>query len=170
MSDSYEGFRPLPQVPQGIDRDWPGPQPRQEYAAGERERFEAIRAELDRPLQAAQIKPSMPQAGHTPQSYERDLLRELSTHTRQYSALKTSTSPVLRQPRLLDQYKDEIVAEAMDEPRRRGELRPVVTKDRAGREITEFIGAKVWLDAFRAPVFESPIFVDGKPRRAPTIL
>jgi hypothetical protein len=150
MSDNeYKEFTP---VRQGVDRDWPGPQPRQSYAVGEKEAFNRVRSELDRALQISGVAPSQPQEGHRdPRDYERSLLRELAFHTKQYSALKNPTSPVFKAPGLLDRYKGEILAEVMTEPHRQNRLAEIKSVDRTGRTIHEYVGPKrLWMSDFRA--------------------
>lgn len=139
-------------VRQGVDRDWPGPSPKESFAVGEREAFNHIRAELDRPLQIAGVAPSQPQQGFTPKTYEHALLRELAGHTQQFSKLKDPTSPVFKSPALLDKHKGEILAEVMSEPHRQNRLVEVKTTDATGRAIVETVGPKsLWMSRYKAP-------------------
>jgi len=133
-------------IPKGLDLDWPGPQPKSEsdFQPGERAVYEEIRAGLDAALQVCGVVPSMPQMGHTPASYERQLVDALSLHTPR----RTQASPQMP-PDEMAKHRARVVAEALREPARKGELREVVTVDRSGREIHEFYGVKSWMNRFR---------------------
>lgn len=69
-------------VPKGIDADPIGMFPRQSPMSGEeRAQFEAVRARLDRVLQATKIRPLTPQENISPAAYEASLLKEIAKHT-----------------------------------------------------------------------------------------
>lgn len=157
---SYSDLEIVPPKPQGVDRDFPGPCVKTDYAPGEKAAFDEVRARLDRPLQVCQIAPLQPQERHDPASYEADLLAVVAQHTERFTTFDASHGPLLRK------YANQIVADAMHEPARKGELREVVIVDRAGREIREFVGAKKsWLSQFEGPVMTGSICIDGQPQR-----
>lgn len=147
-------------VKTGIDRDWLGPAPKATFKPGEKEAFQAVRDRLDRVLQVTRTVPSFPQHSHTPESYEQDLLAVVAQHSEKFSTFDRQHGLLLRK------YAPQIIQDAMREPHRKGELREVVTVDRSGREIREYVGSKSgWLGAFKGPVQVSAIHIDGQPQR-----
>jgi hypothetical protein len=151
------GYAREPAVRMGVDRDWPGSQPRQDYRPGEKDLFDAVRSELDVPLQIAGITPSMPQVGHRDAvDYRRGLLRELAGKTSTHSALKTSKSPALQRPAVVDQFKNEIVNAVMNLPYAENRLARIDQTDRTGRVISSYVGPKsLWMAPYRAPALIS---------------
>lgn len=156
---AYSDLEVVPPVPQGLDKDWPGPAPKETFKLGEREAFQAARDRLDRVLQVTRIVPSYPQQYHTPATYEEGLLAEVAKHSERFTTFDRQHG------KLLTKYAKSIVEDAMSEPRRQGRLAEIKTVDRSGRTVTEFVGAKTWLDQFRAPVTVSAIYLDGQPQR-----
>ncbi|CAE6944127.1 hypothetical protein R75471_05524 [Paraburkholderia domus] len=157
---SYHDLEIVPPKPQGVDRDFPGPCVKTDYAPGEKAAFQAVRQRLDRPLQVCGIAPLQPQERHDPASYEADLLAVVAQHTERFTTFDASHGPLLRK------YANQIVADAMHEPARKGELREVRTTDRSGREITEYVGSKKsWMQHFEGPTMLGTFYVNGQPQR-----
>jgi hypothetical protein len=168
-NDDYSGYVPLKPTARAnsIDSDHVGPNPRQTpLSQAERQQFEAIREKLDRALQATGVVPSMPQESQSPQQYEASLLRALAKHTSGRAARLEFSPQETPEGTIKTLEKLDVVADAIDAPRREGRLAAIRTTDRTGREITEFTGDKSqWMRSFKAPVLASPIHLDGVPQR-----
>jgi hypothetical protein len=146
-------------VPKGLDADFAGPAPKRDFRPGEAAGFEGIRASLDRVLQVCDIAPSQPQTGHDLKTYTRDLLAEVAKHTVKYSTFASRKGS----PDAHLEYAERIIADAMEEPYRKGVLREIKTVDRSGREVFEFVGNKSqWMSRWKGPV-QQMTHVDGIP-------
>lgn len=133
-------------------------EPKEVFAPGEREAFQAARDRLDRAMQVAGIAPTYPQSHQTPATYERALLNVLAQHTVNYTrsdCLRASDEQVQR---MRDGVRDGmgalktpgILDEALAEPYRKGIMREVKIVDRTGRESTEFVGPKsIWMNPLK---------------------
>ncbi|MFM0051769.1 hypothetical protein [Caballeronia grimmiae] len=132
----------------------------------QRRPYEATRQRLDRALQAVREAPFAPQHGETPEAYRRRLLGNLATHTVTHRRLDTRSITADS----IDRFEMRIAAEALDSPRRMGTLAPIHSRDRAGRECTEFVGdVGAWLNDFKAPAIVSPPCINGVPQQIPVI-
>jgi hypothetical protein len=154
MSDysQFQTVRPR----SAFDGDNPGLTPRS-FAYGEDEQFAAVRRELDRPLQVARVVPTHPQMGESVHQYKTTLLMDLSAQSDNHR-LKDK-----RMVEHLHRWQGELVADVMAAPAQRGELRPVKVFDQAGRECTEYVGAKSsWMAPFKG-VTQRMIGVNEKP-------
>lgn len=144
-----------------MQADMPGSNPAP-LSYGERLPFYAARDRVDRAIQANRVYPSKPQEGETPELYERRLTRELMPHCTSYGPMSLARVPA----DLFKGIQATVVKEAMEAPARRGELVPIKSKDRVGREVTEFEGRmSCWLDQFRGPCLATGILIDGVPQR-----
>jgi hypothetical protein len=145
-----------------FDGDIPGSKPRDFSNSADATQFEAVRRELDRPLQVAKIAPEFPQQGQSVRDYKTQLLLDLSNK---------SSGHRLHDKRMTDwlHYRqDEVIADVMGGPARRGELAPIRTIDRTGRESTEWVGPKsAWMDQHKAPA-QLMKTLNGKPFVIPT--
>jgi len=150
--------------PNTIDADYVGPNPRSTpFGPGEREQFQAVRSRLDRALQVCRITPSTPQEKQTPVEYEAELLRALQNHTTKPISFSAQDTP---EGVIATCTRRNVVADALAEPYRKGELRQVLTFDQAGREIREFVGVKSqWMNPLKSPAIISPIYIDDVPQQ-----
>jgi hypothetical protein len=130
----------------GIDADFPFVNPKTSYKPGEKEQFEAIRSDLDVPLQIIRAEPYQPQEGQTPLTYQITLLNELAK-------ANPGRSPMLRadfDARDVQGAFHEVVDPVLDMPRRQGRLAEIKKIDRTGRKYSEFIGSKAaWMSRFK---------------------
>jgi len=130
-------------VRRGIDADWSGPFPRQEFAPGERQEFENIRAALDTPLQVASLEPFQPQVHQQPLDYQIGLLNAVAKKVR-FPMLSEQTPA-----EEVQRFGPKIVGAVLAQPAREGRLAEIKKVDRTGREYSEFVGAKsAWMNPF----------------------
>ena len=146
--------------------DQPGPAPK-DLTNAELPQFMTVRDQYDKPLQIAGAIPIAPQAScRSVADYERQLLADLARKSAGYTRLDCASIPDEMMPR----YRERIVGDAMGAPHREGVLREVITTDRVGREIHEFVGLKTWLSPFRAPAFRMVSMNDQPVGVLPTIV
>ncbi|MFM0135664.1 hypothetical protein [Caballeronia grimmiae] len=163
MSDDLDTPRVVPATL--TEADFPGSNTADlDYT--QRRPYEATRQRLDRALQACGEVPFAPQHGETPESYRRRLLGNLATHTATHRRLDTRSITADS----IDRFEMRIAAEALAEPERKGTLAPIHSRDRAGRECTEFVGdVGAWLNDFKSPAIVSPPCINGVPQQIPVI-
>lgn len=140
-------------VKQGYERDPGGLLPKnvdpREYHA-----YQAVRAELDRPLQVVGAIPAWPQQEcRCPDDYRRQLLRDIARHTRDYARVDTK---FISDDKLME-MQAKIVADALAQPGRQGRLAEVKTTDRTGRNVSEFVGDTGWFRGMKGPIFATGI-------------
>ncbi|KIG09813.1 hypothetical protein BurMR1_3050 [Burkholderia sp. MR1] len=132
----------------------------------QRRPYEATRQRLDRALQACGEVPFAPQHGETPESYRRRLLGNLAVHTETHRRLDTRSITADS----IDRFEMRIAAEALAEPARKGTLAPIHSKDRSGRQVTEYVGdIASWLAPFKDVTRLGVIHRDGVPQPIPTV-
>jgi hypothetical protein len=156
MSNAAE----VQEVPTGTLADPSGLSPAQLHA-GERQQFDAVRADFDTPLQVARITPAQPQERQTVDDYRRGLLYALSKH---------ADVPLIPDARYVGQanlpeVQRRIVQGVMTAPHRAGELREVLHVDRSGRAVREFHGVKSWMRPYQATGGVSGIYAPADPIR-----
>jgi hypothetical protein len=124
----------------------------------ERDEFAGIQARADRVFQAsAKILPSP--GDETASEYRVRLMRSLQSET---SLRKTDLGAVINDSAALAKTEERIYAEAMETASRADALRPIVTTDACGRQITEFVGnMNSWMREFKKPAMIGSIFVEN---------
>ncbi|WP_109481511.1 hypothetical protein [Paraburkholderia sp. C35] len=149
-------------------------QPKEVFAPGEREAFQAKRDRLDRAMQVAGICPVFPQSHQTPATYERALLDVLTEHTVNYTRADCLRASDEQLQIMRDGVRDGmgrlktpgILDEVLAEPHRKGIMKEIKTVDQSGREWTEFVGPKsLWMNPLKGQIQGTCIAVDGKPQR-----
>jgi hypothetical protein len=144
-------------VSKGTDRDYPGGVPKTVFDGNERQQFEEVRERLDDALQVAGVSPFQPQAFQDPLKYELGLLNVLAKKVRHpMLSEQMPASDVAR-------FRDKIINAVLAQPAREGRLCGVIKRDRAGREVHTFYGAKTWMRPFQANAQTSPLFDGNQP-------
>lgn len=148
MSDqATAGYLHLPTAPDRYRYDYRGTNPAESTYD-----YRPLRDQYAKPLALNSVVPNQPQQGMSADEYERALLAHLAPHTEQFSRVDVARMPLSR----IAQVRDQIVREAERAPERRGELSSFTYQDHAGREVTEFSGAKSsWMDTYKAPGFNA---------------
>jgi hypothetical protein len=135
--------------------------------------FDQVASEYAVPVQIAGLRTSIIEIckndAATPDELRRSLTRQLQATLPKSVPLSVradaSSMPDAEFARTEAKVKAAVVAAAHDSPT----LRAVVSKDRAGREVTEFFGKKSWMGAYaRQP--QLMVKIDGSPVRLPVIL
>jgi len=148
-------------------KDVPGAAPKTFKSDFERQVFESVRERADRPIQASGSVVTVPQQGDTPASYRATLVSEVVERTNLAGA-----GSLLAQASDMGALENVVFSAAMATPEAQGRLAPIVTVDRAGREITEWVGdKKQWLKPFVATP-QIGAFCDerGRFQRTPVLL
>ena len=159
----YASLQNTTPIQQGFERDPSGAMPKQRIDPHEYAAYQAVRAELDRPIQVVGATPTYPQqdTARTPAAYRRQLLGSIAMHTREYQRYQCQYIPDDK----LQSMQAAIVADALATPAREGRLAEVKIVDRTGREISEFVGDKAWFRSMKGRVQATGIVIDGIPRR-----
>lgn len=142
-------------------KDWRGdnPKPDYEWTPGEAFGFERVRMRCDRALQATKTLPTVPQRNESVTTYERRLLGELKAHAPSCKRYDFSWGTAEQ----VAEIAPKLLREAIEAPKRRGELVEIKLRDRSGRIVSEFEGSKsCWLGQFKAVPAGEGVYLDGK--------
>ncbi|MDR8399209.1 hypothetical protein NE850_23080 [Paraburkholderia sp. USG1] len=135
--------------------------------------YERVTAEYIAPVQIAGLGVGLLDIvrdnSATPDAYRRALTRQLQhTLPRTVSAsvrADASSAPAAEFTKTEQRVKAAVIEAAHESET----LRPVLTRDRSGRECTEFFGKKTWMRPYQAPAMLAKT-IGGEPVRLPVVL
>lgn len=136
--------------------------------------FEAVAAEFSIPIQASGLRTTLIDIcrdnAASPDALRRSLVRQLQA-TLPKNVPASVRADATRMPN--DEFRkteQRVIAATLEAAHASPTLRAVVSKDRVGREQTEFFGAKSsWMNAYKSPVMLTKT-IDGAPVKLPVIL
>lgn len=136
--------------------------------------YETIAREYSEPVQAAGLSVKLIEIckadAETPDAFRRSLVRQLQRTLPAFAPASVRADATKSPADQFARTEKLVTAAVFEQAHQSSVLRPVTTRDRTGRDITEFFGQKrSWMSQYtKAPMLTKSIA--GGPVRLPTIL